>query len=241
MAGTALQKTYKIEIEIMVRMDEIAPGTRVDPRVDDAFRSLTALQHALIENEPALTRQMLSAAVGQLQEYIDHLAAQDTTPGLERLASSLDEEGAGSFYPDGTDFADFSRPLRVGCLSARLESCKIQEKDCHANAEPDWKPVWADLILASELGRQMAAFGIPAAPPNPGSHKNEAHHPLVLSLNRQVDGVHLDGCCSCGVPLNGLGTDENTAFERFWAGYQKHLETSWLAGRIGENQASIFQ
>ena len=239
MAKPALQRTYKVEIEITVQMDEVGGEHLAETSPEGALFSLKALQQALLADEPELTRQLLSAVTCRLQEYTDRLAEEGSQSPLARLAEQLDLENPAVHPPYDQDFADFTRPLRAGCISARVERSLIQEKTCCETAEPGWKPVREDLILTSELGRALSGYGVPGQDAN-GLISRAGHHLLARSLTRLVDGVDMEGRCSCGQPLRGIGGEEDAAFGNLWAAFQKHLASCQLAGRIGQNQTAIF-
>ena len=240
MADPILQKTYKIEITISVRMAEVGESHPDQPGQGDELQALRQLQQALVQDEPTLSRQMLATAFGQLQEYLDHQTAADPCQELRQLAERLETTQPDLAFPDGADFADLTRPLRVGCMSAEIQSSQVLEKVCRGDAPPDWKLAWDDLLHSSELGRQMADFGIPSRRIGSGGGTSAGHHLLVHSLTRQGNGVYLTGQCSCGASLEGFGEDEGSAFQQFWAEFIKHSEACCLPRRIGENQDALF-
>ncbi len=68
MAPTLCQKKFKVELALTVTMDEVD----AEPS-NQAFA--WQLQQALLRDETALSRLMLSAMLNKLQGYADYLAA----------------------------------------------------------------------------------------------------------------------------------------------------------------------
>ena len=226
------QKTFKMEFEFAVAMDEVAhehPGT-TNPVLDLDY--LDQLQQALVKDETALARQMLQAAILKLQEYADYLAAQDGLTPLSKVAAELESNDGALPNPSGDNFLDLTRPIRVNSLSARLQSSAIHEQVAGETGETRWEPVWVDLRPGSEFGRMLDRYAVPAAPAPFLPGLKDSHYLLARYLTRQRDGVHLEARCTCETTIEGVGEDECQALDRLWENYQKHVERTSTARRI---------
>ena len=49
------------------------------------------------------------------------------------------------------------------------------------------------------------------------------HYLVGRYVTHRPDGVHIEARCTCGVKLEGQGSDESEAIDRLWEKFQKHL------------------
>jgi len=232
MANPLSQKTFKMEFEFSVAMDEVGEehlGT-IDPDLNLAY--LKKLQQALAGDETALVRQMLRAALVKLQEYADYLAAQDCLTPLIQAAARLEEDDQALPGSSRSDLLDLTRPIRVNSLAARLERGAIHEQISVGEGESRWEPVWTDLRPGTEFGRMLDRYAIPTAPVPFLPDRRTDHYLLARYLTRQPDGVHLEARCTCEAVIEGVGEDECQALDQLWRNYQKHMDLSGTARRI---------
>jgi len=232
MAKQLSQKTFKVEFEFTVSMDELEEKHLGNPD-PNCLAWLTQLQKALIQNETALSSQMRAAALNQLQGIADYLAAQDTLAPLKAIADELDAQEVECMDPVSGDFADLTRPLRTSSMSVQLESSRIHEKtDDPGGGEAEWQEVWRDLRQDTELGKLLEQYCVPNLSVRPAPGQGTGHHLLVRYLTRQPDGTHIEARCTCEEGIHGMGADEQQALATVWDAYKKHLETSSLGEKI---------
>lgn len=60
--------------------------------------------------------------------------------------------------------------------------------------------------------------------PSRPSHIDAPPYLAARYVTRQSDGVHVEARCTCGVKLEGVGTDESKALEELWAKFKTHTE-----------------
>jgi hypothetical protein len=231
MANIVAQKTYKIEFEVTVEMEQIGEQHLHSSDPLHHLVRLRRLQSELLRNEPALLRQMLAALLGKLQGYVDYLASQDDLASLKEVAASLPPADRSFFQEAGQDFASLTRPLRVSSMSARVERSAIEEKlssraeECCEEARPGWRQVWADLLRESEAGKLLGKFAPGAARRKSRPSQEGSHNLLVRHITRQLGAVRIEAACTCAEPLAGEGEDESQALEALWGKYRKHQES----------------
>ena len=230
MAKTLAKRTFKLELEITVEMQELSEEHLSGPDHAGQLAHLKRLQSALLHHEPALTEQMLSAVMDKLQEYMDYLVAQDDLALLEKVADSLDREDRQYFAKglEGSsgDFAGLTRPLRRSSLAARLDSSAIHARQEDIDCETSWQPVWRDLMPQAELARRLEklsnsgpqVYGLPRL--------SGIHNLMPRFLTSQQDGIHFEGLCTCEKPLEGVGETEDQALEALWMSFSEHYEAS---------------
>lgn len=235
MANTVARKTFKLELEMTVEMQEVGEEHLPGPDQTGQLAHLKRLQTALLHNEPALTEQMLAAVVDKLQEYMDYLVAQDDLALLEKVADGLDREDRRYFETglEGSagDFAGLTRPLRRSSLVVRLDSSAIHAKQEQACDDMAWQPVWQDLMPQAELARRLEqlahaspqVYGVPRL--------SGVHHLMLRFLTRQQDGIHFEGLCTCERSLEGIGETEDQALEALWVSFSDHYEASAFEAR----------
>jgi hypothetical protein len=218
------QKTFKVEIEITVDMEEVEEEHLPTQGAADRLTHLKRLQQALLKNEAALTEQMLSAALDKLQEYLDYLVTQDNMRSLEKVADSLEREERQYFEKNEGDFTWLTRPLRQSSLVVRLESGTVHERVNGGEAEAGWQTVWSDLMQESKLTGLLEQLSITVPLVYSLPHSDDDHHLLPRFLSRQSDGVHMEGRCTCDKALEGVGEDELQALEALWVSFSEHYE-----------------
>lgn len=239
MPGQITHKQFKLQIEFTVAMEDV--GERQSTEAGDASPdSLKWLQLALLGDEAALVRQMLAAGFGRLQDYADYLAGQDAVTPLAKLAADLRLEDPALSGASLNEFADATRPLRIDSFTASIDGCTIQQKVETGTEETLWQPVWSDLQAKTDLGRQLRQYGIPSAPLRYAAGTGGGHLLQVQYLSQQVDGIHMEGRCSCGAVQVGNGEDESAAFTVLWRSFQQHLQACDLPRKIQYNQEEFF-
>jgi hypothetical protein len=238
MAKKVAQKTFKIELEITVDMDELEEEHLPGSGDSQQLPCLKRLQETLLKNEAALTEQMLSAALGQLQEYMDYLVAQDDLNSLAKVADRLDREDRKFFEEHECDFAELTRPLRCSSLSVRLDGSTIHEKVEDAQADAGWQPIWSDLMPQAELNRLLEELSISVSQGYSIPRLENAHYLLVRHLTRQRDGVHMEARCTCEKVLEGVGENETQALEALWMSFIEHYEACGSCSRPSQSSGS---
>jgi len=234
------QKKFKMEIEFTVTMNAVEDDASGKKEPDGSFPSVNRLQQALADDDVILAQQMITAAFVKLQEYADFVAGQDSLSPLLTLAASLapcEQEGFGLTR---SDFIEATRQLRVSSLSANIDGSSVAELIPGESGCPVWRQVWSDLRPGTELGRWMEHFYVPVAPP-PDSSECSGHYLQVRYLTDQPDGVHVEGRCTCGDMVNGVGQDETRALAAAWSSYQKHLALFQLGEQMNQNLHPTFQ
>jgi len=225
MADRLVSKTFKIEFEITVDMVELEKEHFRKGQAGQNLPRLKRLQKALLKNERVLTRQMLAVAMGRLQDYIDLIATQDNLAPLQEVAAALDPEDSQYFDENREEISRLTRPLRLSAQTARLQSSSISEKVIEEGREPKWKPVWIDLLLKSCLGMLLETFSVPSSRSISSAKTELGHYLLARHLTRQSDGVHFEGRCSCDQFIEGVGEDEEQAFQALWSKYKRHYDS----------------
>jgi hypothetical protein len=224
-----VQKTFKMEIEFTVTMDELGEEHLSGDEVCCTLPLLKQLQQALLKHEPALNRHMLAGAISKLQEYADYLAAQSSVYSLKQVAETLEPEEREFFEESDNQFSNLTRPIRLSSITTHLVSSAIQEKVPGLEGGSSLKPVWTDLYPETEFGRRLARI----APPDRSSDLDHTtvpgHYLMVRYLTRQIDGVHCAARCSCDALLEGVGQDEPAALTALWKSHRKHTEFSRLS------------
>lgn len=224
MAPALRQKKFKVEFEFTVSMDEVDP--------QESMPSLARqLQQALLADDSALSRLMLSAVLNKLQGYADYLADQDDLAPLKKIAQAI--EPGDQVLPAGADFSAETRALRTSAMQVRIDSSAIQE-EIHPGAgeAAQWQPVWRDLRPESELGRLFEQLAIPTTLVRRAFHRAAAHSLRVRYLTRRPDGIHIAGRCTCQDAFEGVGCDESQALDDLLNQYKPHSEANSLASRI---------
>jgi len=242
MAHECSRKTFKLELEFTAAMDEITAGHLDGCEAQDRLPWLKRLQQALLGSETALQRLMFAAIVGKLQAYTDFLAGQDDLAALGAVVDGMDPMDLSLIdLPDG-DFADLTRPLRTGTISARLNRAALYEqaREAEGMEVSPWKLVWKDLRLGTRIGRLFKQLNIPTTPHPFRSNAESGHYLMVRYLSEQLDGVHAEGCCTCQAALQGTGEDESQALERLWDSYKEHLRSTGAAIRLLKASKSLL-
>lgn len=224
MATPLRQKKIKVELTLSVAMNEVEVVSQ------DAF--LQRLQQALLRDETALSRLMISAVVNKLQGYADYLAAQDDLSPLMKAAKALPPEEEHAPVSLGTNFAEETRPLRSACMDVQMISSTISEEVNAAEETPRWQPIWRDLRLESPLGQLFKKLGIPSRPVPYRMQRDIVHALRVRYLTRQQDGVHIEDRCTCQEAFEGTGSDESQALDDLWCHYKAHIDGCSLASRF---------
>jgi hypothetical protein len=240
MARQLSQKTFKLEIELTVRMDEIETGSTDLNGGDGAAPSLKALQQALAQNDALLRQQMLAAAFSKLQEYSDYLAGQDAISSIEALAAAVAPDDQAALGLTRADFIDATRPLRVASLTARVDGSQIHEKVGDGEDCPQWQPVWSDLRPRTEFGQLLEDLAVPSTPLGYATGRDVGHYLQVRYLSGQPDGVHLDGRCTCGAAIGGVGADEPHALAAAWKTFQKHRGVCQISEKMALSLKGSF-
>jgi len=224
MANKVAQKTFKIELEITVDMHEVGEEHLPSPGASHQLPYLKRLQEVLLRNEAALSEQMLSAALGKLQEYLDYMVTQDDLTSLARVADRLGREDRKFFEKHMSDFAGLTRPLRRSNLSVRVEGSTIHERVKAGQAEKEWQPIWSDLMPEAELGGRLQKLSISIPQVHSIPRLENAHYLMPRFLTRQEDGVHMEARCTCEKALEVVGENENQALEALLISFLDHYE-----------------
>ncbi len=230
MSNPIVQKTFRMELEFTVTMNELEGEHPGDSAVNRRLSFLKLLQKAVVQDEPALIRQMLGAVLNKLQEYVDYLSGQSTLLSLKKVAAAMPSEERAYLDDTRENFADLTRPLRITSISTRLEHSTVQETTACDPCAPSAKPVWDDLRQGTEYGRLLEKYSNPAT--QPGYGLETSHFLMVRYLTRQPDGVHCEGRCTCGNVLEGIGSDESGAVDALWLQYKKHTEFTHLTKKV---------
>ena len=238
MAKRVARKTFKVELEFTVDMEELGEEHLASPGDPQQLPCLKRLQEILLKNEAALSEQMLSAALGQLQEYMDYLVTQDDLNSLAKAADRLDREDRKFFEKHECDFAELTRPLRCSSLSVRLDGSTIHEKVEDAQAEEGWQPIWSDLMPQAELNRLPEELSISVSQSYSIPRLKNAHYLLVRHLTRQRDSVHMEARCTCEKVLEGMGENEAQALEALWMSFIEHYEACESCSRPPQSRGS---
>jgi hypothetical protein len=234
------QKTFKLEFELTIGMDEIEAGLPGQDGTDGVTAALKALQHLLAQNETLLRQQMLAAAFSKLQEYNDYLAGQDTISSIAGLAPGLAPEDQEALGLTRADFIDATRPVRVTSLTARVDGSQIYEKATGEAECPRWQSVWSDLRPETEFGQLLEELSVPSTPLTYSTERGSGHYLQVRYLTDQPDGVHLEGRCACGETIGGIGADEPHALAAAWKIFQKHRRVRQIAEKMEQNLKGFF-
>ena len=229
MAASLSQKTFKLELEFSVNIEELDKQHLYPNLPPEALPYLKRLQEALVKDEPALIQQIMTQIVAKLQQYADHLAAQDNLASLKQIDANLEVEECACFNPSDLDFSELTRPIRVSAIETELESCTLNEKVQEPQGELHWEAAWRDLWKQSEFVRLAGKYPLHPTPHTINAHQASGHYLSVRYLTKQNDGIHCEAVCSCGQLLSGKAADESHALEAAWTGYQKHLDVSNLA------------
>lgn len=237
MAAPVTKKSFKVEFEVTVEMDEVEAQYERSNENDQHLLQLKRLQQALLEDENALLHQMMTTALEKLQEYIDYLAAQDNLQALKKVAERLSEEDQDYFEQAADNFADLTRPIRTTSLSAQIEGSTIYEKVNTDTGEISWRPFWNDLQHNSELGRLLALFATPAMTVDFLPDQNDNHQLLLRFLTKERDGIHMEAYCTCGQGFFKIGEDQIHVLEALWHDYRQHYEEKNIAGQLLRNWA----
>ncbi len=224
MGNRLVQKTFKVEFEITVNMDEVDGQHLSDEQPTSQLSHLKHLQEALLEDDTALSELATAYALGKLHDYIDYLTTQDTLEPLKKITDHLAPADRKFFQKYQCDFFDITRPLRRSSLSARLNSSTISEQGTRTKKGPTWNPVWSDLIPTSEFGKLLEKMSISLLSTRHQSCKENSHNLLARHLSRQRDGIHFEGHCTCGTVLEGVGADEDQAVDALWDNFRQHNE-----------------
>jgi hypothetical protein len=51
-----------------------------------------------------------------------------------------------------------------------------------------------------------------------------SHYLVGRYITHQPDGVHIEARCTCGVKLEGMGSDDSIASEALWAVFVEHTK-----------------
>lgn len=223
------QKKFKLELEFTVTVDEVDQQHLTQNLPLEALPYLKQLQDALVNNEPAMIQQIMMQIVASLQQYTDHLAAQNDKTGLQQIDAAVTVDDCACFNPADLDFLELTRPVRVSAINAQIESCTLNEKLQDTQDETRWEAVWSDLWMQSELVRGTGKYPPPSQSRWIDVHQASSHFFFVRYLTQQKDGVHCEALCSCGRTISGVGENESHALETAWGIYQKHLGLSHLA------------
>lgn len=237
MAEPVTRKTFKIELEVTVEMEEVAAQPGRANEIEQHLLEIKHLQQALLENENALLHQMMITALEKLQEYIDYLASQDNLYALRKVVESLEAEDRDFFEQHAEDLFDLTRPIRFSSLSAQIDNSTIYEKHDTITDEADWQPCWSDLQQNSELGKLLALFATPAISINGLPVTDQDHNFLLRYLTQEVDGVHMEAYCTCGESFVEVGEDQTQVLDALWHVYQGHFESKNIAGQLLRNWA----
>ena len=238
MPNPIVQKTFRMELEFTVTMNELEGEHPGDSAANRRLSFLKLLQKAVVQNEPALIRQLLGAVLNKLQDYVDYLSGQNTLLSLSKVAAALPPEERAYLEETHENFADLTRPLRITSISTRLEHSTIQETTGSDECASGAKPVWDDLRQGTEYGRLLEKYSNPLNQPAYGLETS--HFLMVRYLTRQPDGVHCEARCTCGAVLEGIGADESGALEALWSRYKKHTEFNHLTQKAKSSVKRLF-
>ncbi len=227
MANTVARKTFKVEFEISVGMEEIQDEHLHSPLAIHGASFLRHLQQALLDDEAVLLEVMRSRMMMELQEYVDYMAAQNSRAGLINAAERLEEKDRRFLRLHREEFDRLTRPLRVDSLSTCIEDSRIEEKIEVAPWEtrpcgPSWREIWRDMFLASRLGKMVKKLFLPETHVEVFPKPETAHYLVLKYMTQEVDGVHVEARCTCDKPLYALGEDESDALEMLWDTFQEH-------------------
>ena len=240
MTSPLAQKTFKLELEFTVTMDELTPAHLGSRELSHHFPFLQRLQQALLEHEPDLIRHMLISVQNKLQEYADYLAAQGDIKPLMKVAQTLESDVRDFFEQPEAQFAQATRPIRLASMTTRLNHSTIHELNCCAEEGAPPRQVWADLRREGEVGFLMEKMGVAETREPVGGKSEKGHYLMVRYLTRQTDGIHFEARCTCGSTLEGIGEDESLALEQLWDSYKKHTEFTHLSRRIKIGLNKLF-
>jgi hypothetical protein len=222
MSTPLAQKTFKMELEFTVTMNELEGEQSDDSASNRKLSFLKLLQKAVVQDEPALLRQMLGAILTKLQEYADYLAFQSNILSLKKVAAAMNPEDRAFWDESIENFADLTRPLRITSFSTQLGYGTVREKLESEECQPKYKLVWDDLRLGTEYGKLLEKYANPATQPAFGLKSK--HFLMIRYLTRQFDGVHCEARCTCETVLEGTGVDESAALNAVWTQFKKHTE-----------------
>jgi hypothetical protein len=229
MAAPLSKKTFKLELEFTVSMEELGEKHLTPNLPSEALPYLKQLQESLVENEPALLQQIMTQIAAKLQQYTDHLAAQNNLALLKQIDATLEVDDCTWFNPSDHDFSELTRPVRISAMKTELESCTLDERVQDPQGKVYWEAAWNDLWMQSQLVRLAGKYPAPATSHMINAHQASGHYFSVRYLTEQRDGIHCEALCSCGRTITSEAEDESRALETAWADYQKHLEVSNLA------------
>ena len=181
------QKTFKMELEFTVTMDELTEEHLDKDELKQPLPFLQCLQQALLHHEPSLIRHMLAAVQNKLQEYADYLAAQGEIKPLTKVARTLEPDIRDFFEQSEAQFAQITRPIRFSSMTARLNHSTIYEVDCCAGPKNAPRQVWADMRLGGEYGPLMEKMGVAETREPLGIKLEIGHYLMVRYLTRQTD------------------------------------------------------
>ena len=143
-----VQKTFKMELEFTVTMDELGEEHLGSSDICCTLPLLKQLQQALVKHEPALIRQMLAGAVSKLQEYADYLASQNTVETLKQVVATLEPEEQEYFAEAGDQFSDLANARKPLNEYRGLHNlfCKVGYGDIVDNLTPRYlqKRSWGE-------------------------------------------------------------------------------------------------
>ncbi len=240
MTSPLAQKTFKLELEFTVTMDELTPEHLGSKESSYHLPFLQRLQQALVDHEPDLIRHMLTAVHNKLQEYVDYLAAQEDINPLRKVVQALEPDEREFFEQPEAEFAVLTRSLRLSSMTTRLNRSTIHEVNCCGENENAPRQVWSDLRRDGEVGLLMEKMGIAETREPAGVKLEKGHYLMVRYLTRQLDGVHFEARCTCGSTLVGVGADESRALEQLWGSYKKHTEFTHLSRKIKIGLNKLF-
>lgn len=235
MAQPVTRKSFKIELEVSVEMDDVQVHHGHTNELDQQLPQLKRLQEALLEDENALLHQMMITALEKLQIYVDYLTSQNNLQALKKVTETLEAEDQDFFEQAADDFADLTRPIRFSSLSAQIEGSTIYEKVDTATGETSWQPFWSDLQQNSELGKLLALYATPAMIVDQLPDHTQNHQFLLRYLTKERDGMHMEAYCTCGHNFVAVGEDQVQVLEALWHDYQQHYEAKNIAGQLLRN------
>ncbi len=238
MPNPIVTKTFRMELEFTVTMNELEGEHPGDSPANRRLSFLKLLQKAVVQNEPALIRQMLGSVLNKLQDYVDYLSGQNTLLSLNQVAAAMPPEERAYLEETHENFADLTRPLRITSISTHLEHSAIQETTGCGECASTPKAVWDDLRQGTEYGRLLEKYSNPANQPAYGLEAS--HFLMVRYLTRQPDGVHCEARCTCGAVLEGVGADEPGALDALWNRYKKHTEFTHLTKKVKFGVKRLF-
>jgi hypothetical protein len=229
MAAPLSQKTFKLELEFTVTVEELDEKHLAPNIPPQALPYLKQLQEAMVKDEQALLQQIMTQITAKLQQYTDHLAAQEDLTNLKQIDANLEIDDRDCFNPSDRDFSELTRPIRISAIKTELESCTLDEKIQDPQGNIQLEPTWSDLWMQSEFTGLMGKYPSPSNSRVNNARRSFSHYLSVQYLTRQKDGIHCDALCSCGRTISGVAEDEASALKCAWAGYQKHLALSNIA------------